>query len=491
MKLIKMDKISIKWRLFIYISLFAAIMLVLLWFFQVVFLQSFYKAIKVNNIKYIAGNIIKNIDSEDLQSYTRTQAQKGDVSIILTDMDGVSLFNEEMGPNNIIRRLSEQGLKSLIEEAKSGNGSYYERFNESGITNEQQIRDDFPGFAPMPKRGRMDSIVYAALATQKDGTQVAVILNANISPVDATVQTIRIQLIFVTVIMLILALFLAFYISKKISKPIIQINASAKELGKGNYDVNFNGKGYQEIAELGSTLNYAAGELSKTDNLRKELIANISHDLRTPLTMITGYAEVMRDLPGENSKENVQIIIDEATRLTTLVNDVLNISKLQSGTEKINVCVFDLTAGIQDILKRYAKLTEQDGYNIKFIHNDQVTVKADELKISQVIYNLVNNAITYTGKDKSVIVNQTVNENIVRIEVIDTGDGIAPDQLKDIWDRYYKADKKHKRAQIGTGLGLSIVKSILVQHNSRFGVNSTLGQGSIFWFELPTEQKAD
>jgi signal transduction histidine kinase len=189
----------------------------------------------------------------------------------------------------------------------------------------------------------------------------------------------------------------------------------------------------------------------------------------------------MRDLPGENTPENIQIIIDEATRLTTLVNDMLDISKLQSGTQPFNRTDFNLTQSIREILLRYSKLTD---YKISFLADSEVMVNADELKISQVVYNLINNAITYTGDDKVVDISQTIEDGKVRIEVRDTGEGIPQDKLKDIWDRYYKVDKAHKRAQIGTGLGLSIVKTILDMHGGRYGVQSQEGVGSIFWFEL-------
>ena len=204
--------------------------------------------------------------------------------------------------------------------------------------------------------------------------------------------------------------------------------------------------------------------------------------------MITGYGEVMRDLPGENTPENIQIIIDEATRLSSLVNDLLDLSKLQSGSIKPQKSRFCLTDSIRDIFKRYSKLKEQDGYNIEFECGEDVFVVADELRISQVIYNLVNNAINYAGDDKTVIVTQIVKDNIVRIEVTDHGEGISPENLQYIWDRYYKVDKEHKRGVIGTGLGLSIVKGILDSHNAHYGVKSTLGKGSTFWFELPIDK---
>jgi signal transduction histidine kinase len=197
----------------------------------------------------------------------------------------------------------------------------------------------------------------------------------------------------------------------------------------------------------------------------------------------------MRDIPGENTPENIQVIIDEATRLTTLVNDLLDLSKLQSGVSEIRKEEFDITGNIKEILKRFSKLTEQDGYSILFEYRGNATVYADEYKIYQVIYNLIINAINYSGEDKTVIVRQIVHGNIVRIEIEDHGNGIAKDELDNIWDRYYKVDKNHKRAIQGTGLGLSIVQNILKLHEAKYGVHSTLGKGSIFWFELKSYEE--
>jgi len=313
-------------------------------------------------------------------------------------------------------------------------------------------------------------------------------VHSTITPINATVETLRVQLMYITLIMLALSLTLAFLISRKISRPIIQINQTAKLLANGDYDVHFAGHDFLEISELSNTLNYAAVELSKVEALRRELIANISHDLRTPLTMITGYAEVMRDLPGENTPENVQIIIDEAKRLTTLVNDILDLSKLQSGVQSLTPSVFNLTGNIREIIGRYSKLMEQNGYKIKFICGGDVFVNADQVKINQVVYNLINNAVNYTGPDKQVTVCQNAYDSKVKIEVIDSGEGIPEEQLPYIWNRYYKVDKKHKRAAVGTGLGLSIVKTILDMHHANYSVISSVGQGSIFWFELDTVQ---
>jgi signal transduction histidine kinase len=146
--------------------------------------------------------------------------------------------------------------------------------------------------------------------------------------------------------------------------------------------------------------------------------------------------------------------------------------------------VFDLTETVGAVLQRYEKFKEQEKFAILFEKNDNISVCADRTMILQVVYNLVNNALNYTGDDKTVTISQTVADGKVRISVTDTGSGIAEEDIPYIWDRYYTVHKVHKRAVVGTGLGLSIVKGILQSHGANYGVNSTLGEGSTFWFEL-------
>lgn len=471
----KQTKFGIKWKVFLCFSVFTVVIVCLLWLFQTVFLEDFYKLIKTNSIYNSAAALEKNIDRDDLSDVISGISQSQDVYIRIVTQSG-----EDFSSENLSLRINPFELGELYLRAVSNNGSYMQIFSN------KRTEASLDGGYFYSRSRQMESIVYVRLA-KRHGQEAMIILNAMISPVDATVQTLRIQLIWITVILLLLSLVLSFVVSKAIAKPIENINHSAKALAQGKYDITFPNSGYREIAELGDTLNYAANELAKTEGLRRELIANVSHDLRTPLTMITGYGEVMRDLPGENTPENVQIIIDEAKRLTALVNDILDISKLQSGTQQLNLTVFSLTQAVRETLKRYDKLTAHDGYRIDFISDHDVLVRADELRISQVIYNLINNAINYTGDDKQITVTQTVHDGWVRISVTDTGDGIPEEMLPLIWDRYYKVDKTHKRAAVGTGLGLSIVKSTIDLHGGRCGVISSQGQGSTFWFELKAE----
>ena len=218
-------------------------------------------------------------------------------------------------------------------------------------------------------------------------------------------------------------------------------------------------------------------------------MANVSHDLKTPLTLIKANAEITKDLHINNKdkiKEDMDTIISESDRLTILVNDILTLSKIEKYNDELNIEEFDLIKLIKSILDKYKVLEETEKYKFKFIHKDKkLLVKADKKQLETVIYNFINNAINYTGDDNLVTIKVTNEENIL-VEIIDTGKGISKEDIKYIWDKYYKNKKKHKRNLIGTGLGLSIVKNILEKHNFKYGVNST-DKGTTFYFEIKKE----
>lgn len=433
--------------------------------------------------------------TSDEWSDVEALARENDIRVIWADSEGNRLDQAGSVSTEHMTRLDKEQIQDIYEMAKenqgtlqisSKNGLQESEKNQPVVTPpDDSPREGIQNIFDIPENSRMETMILARILTDESGEETILIADSVITPVTATVHAIRIQLIYISVFMILLSLLMAFIVSFHISKPIIKISHTAKEISDGNLNIEFEEKGYKEISELADTLNYTVSELTKSELLQRELIANVSHDLRTPLTMITAYAEVMRDLPGENTPENLQVIIDEAKRLTELVNDLLDISKLQAGVQKLERKEYNLTESIKSVMKRYAKLVEQQGYDITFEYREpEVWVEADEYKIYQVLYNLVNNAVNYTGEDRKVIVRQIVKESSVRIEVTDTGEGIAPEQLNHVWDRYYKIDKNHKRAVMGTGLGLSIVKNILQLHDAPFGVITEIGKGSIFWFEL-------
>ena len=484
----KKNKWSIKWQLFGYLSLLGGILLIILWLIQVVFMETIYRKIKTKDVVNVSRMICENFYNPDAMESIEALAEEKNVTVIVTDLYGQIYYISAIGKTQGFSTIEGVRYYLLLKEAQKNGG---EVLYEGLPDNKKMEMDDrfFPGKS-YKIRAKDDSVTYTKII--KADRDYGLFVIGNIAPVEATVSTIRMELFYVTVIMLVMAFLLAFYIARKVASPIITINEQAKLLAKNyNEEIHFDGKGYREIGELASTLSFASKELARTENLRRELIANVSHDLRTPLTLISGYAEMMRDLPGENNPENNQVIIDEATRLSALVNDMLDLSKLQARTVQLEIKNYNLTHAIEEIMKRYAALTEKEGYQISFEHDEEVYIEADALKISQVVYNLINNAINYTGDDKKVAVQQKIVNNKVRIEVSDTGEGISEENLPYIWDRYYKIDKTHKRAAIGTGLGLSIVQGILNAHQADYGVVSQLGQGSTFWFEITYRNKAE
>lgn len=457
--------------------MFVALLLVLLWLFQIVFLESFYKSIKTNAIKNTAASIVDSINDENFYSELNRLTRQDVICVHIINEDGDTIYSSGNQSSCILHMLAPGQVRGLYQKAAAGDRTVLQNY---------ELRELGPGFQRKNsiQTATMEQMLYGVLVARESGETIMIMVDATISPINTTVETLRAQLMLITFVMAGFSLFLVFVLSSVIAKPLIRINESAKQLATGNYETRFEGGGFREVTELADTLNYASRELSKVEHLRQEFISNVSHDLRTPLTMITGYAEVMRDLPDENTPENVQIIIDEAKRLTTLVNDILNLSRLQSGAQTPDFEPFNLTRMLRRILDRYAKMILHEGYTVELEAPEEAVVLADEVRMTQVLYNLINNAINYTGEDKKVLVRQAVHGSRVRVDVIDHGEGIAPDSLPYIWDRYYKEDKTHKRSTIGSGLGLSIVKGVLEAHHAAYGVESVLGAGSDFWFEL-------
>lgn len=291
-------------------------------------------------------------------------------------------------------------------------------------------------------------------------------------------------------LVILIAFLISYSMAQKISDPLKSLTASANRMAKGDYDVKFASADYQEMVQLSDALNYACAEIKKSDSFQKELLANVSHDLKTPLTMIKAYASMIKEISGddpEKRNKHLQVIIDESDRLAELVNDVLNMSKISSDINQINKKVFNLTDYLYGIMQKFEYLRDMQGYNFVVDIDPDIYTCADEGKIGQVLYNLISNAVNYTGEDKTVYVSlKHVQESgRVRFTVRDTGKGISKEDLPSIWNRYYRVKETHARPVKGTGLGLPIVKTILEKHSFDFGADSELGKGSTFWVDFP------
>ncbi|MBQ8323033.1 MAG: hypothetical protein IJX91_03620 [Clostridia bacterium] len=302
------------------------------------------------------------------------------------------------------------------------------------------------------------------------------------------------RMVVVAIFIFILAFAVSSAVSGWLARPITEMTKKAELLARGDFAVDFHGNDYgQEMVALADTLNYARDELSKTDRMQKELIANVSHDFKTPLTMIKAYASMIVEISGdvpEKRNKHAQVIIDEADRLASLVGDMLELSKMQSGIAELKNETFDMSAYLHEIIGRFDYLKETQGYTFEVDVEDGLYTAGDELKLGQVLYNLIGNAVNYTGEDKQVRISlKRTGERIFRFAVTDTGAGIKPEELPTIWDRYYRSSDAHKRPVKGTGLGLSIVKTVLERHCFVFGVNSEVGKGSTFYVDFPLSEE--
>lgn len=463
------DTKSIKFKILIYFTVFAFILMILLWSLQVLFLNTFYQSMKeskTNNITRQIKTAYNRYDTDNFALAVADIAENNDVYLYITYFDGTPFM-----------AYGNRSLPSTYDE-------------EIQQIQNRLFSNNLDSVSFLIKDTRTDrrSLACGQRLTSIDKPNMFVYIISPLWPMTSTIEILKRQLLYVTVIAFIAALTMAYYLSTRISTPIRNITRSATRLAKGEYGVTFHGGECTELADLADTLTRTSIELEKSTSLQKDLIANVSHDLRTPLTMVKSYAEMIRDLSGDNPEKrekHLQVIIEEADRLNLLVSDMLTLSRMQSGAIVIERSDFNLYDSVESILMSYKLLMEEDGYTVNFECPKKIMVNGDPERIKQVCANLINNALKFCGDDKTVNVTIKKKSRVAVCRITDYGNGIAPEDIEHIWERYYKSSSNMVRTKTGTGLGLSIVKEILSLHKVRYGVNSKLGEGTTFWFELP------
>ena len=450
---------------------FTFIVFILLWLFQILFMEKFYTISKISDVEAAASLIIESYENDTSVDFSENLgkiAMENDLCIEIVDRYGRSKYTKEYSVDCIIHDKPNSTYAYQLEIEKNGNNPIWRKLQNA--------------------HKNYFMVLHGCALGNTDNPDGYLFINTALVPVGSTVKIIKRQLMTVTFLLLIMAFFISLFVSRRIARPIDNITLAAESLAKGNFNTKFDGRGYLEVKQLADALTYAEKELSRVDRLQRDLIANVSHDLRTPLTMLKAYAEMIRDLSGDNPvkrNEHLEIIINETDRLSLMVNDILDLSKLESGKQKLTPSEFEISSKMNEIIDRFKGISEKMGYDIQFTADEECIVFCDPIKIEQAIYNLINNAINYTGEDKKVFVRQINTPSGVLIEVEDTGDGIEPDKMKLIFDKYYRSEN-HKREVVGTGLGLSIIKAVLKLQNYDYGVRSKVGVGSVFWFKIST-----
>lgn len=474
-----------------YFFLLAALALFVLWAFQALFFKSAYRTMKRQEVERLGEKIVKAYpgcaNNADYDNFLRETALLNGLNIVVFRVretyescpaEEVAFAAEYISSQFNAGEFPDKGLISMTDPHIIGN---WETFFD-------KVRSD-PHISYMEKTRHGNYFIYGA---QIDAAGGYLYVASPYLPIESTISVMTDQLLIATVVCLVLSVVVSYFISNRITKPITEFSRVAKKLGAGDYTVRFKGNGYTEIENLAETLNYATVEIGKTEQMRRDFLANVSHDLRTPLTMVKAYAEMIRDISGTDEvkrNQHSQVIIDEADRLTGLVNDILNLSKLQSGTETLELGEVDLRALVKTVIERFDVYATRDGYVFDFSADGACTAVGDSKRLEQVMYNLVGNAVSHTGDSKTVRITVTGTDENVRVSVRDFGSGIAPEELDKVWERYYRAGQ-NKRNVVGSGLGLSIVKSILSLHDATYGVSSNLGEGTEFWFELQPARPA-
>lgn len=444
-----------------------------------------YEEIRLNQLNRSVNQVEVIVQKDGDLSAIFDIALDNEACVLVLSENGSVVYSADVLKDCILHQMSYYDVLSVVISAKENNGEIYGMYSKNNPF--------VPGKISSDKYSKYDendpkSMFYCKEVKNGDIIKGYIIINIQLTPVNATISTIHRQLYIIMVFMILFSAVLAGIIARKVAKPIEKITEEAHQLAIGDYEMVFDAVGYAEINQLSQTLTKAAEDLAKVESLRKDFIANVSHDLRTPLTLIGGYAEVMRDIPGENNSENAQAIIDETNRLSGLVNDLLDMTKLQSGAVPMKKAEYNLTKTLRRTVSRMNEMLKKEGYYIDFTATDEVSVTADEIRISQCFYNILINAINYTGEDKKIFVTQETKDNFVKVSVTDTGKGVEEKDLPYVWERYYKNDKNHKRSVTGTGLGLSIVRSVIKAHNGKYGAYNTADKGACFWFEIPNNQ---
>ena len=348
------------------------------------------------------------------------------------------------------------------------------------------------GFVQTLNPPRLSGSAQLLVGRNTSGGEYTVLVTTSLVHVAEAGNVLSTVLPMTAALIFIMALSAAWLFSAWFTKPLRQLSSAARQMALGNYAVQVDSSRRDELGDLAQDFNHMASEVQHTAQMQRDLLANVSHDLRTPLTLIKGYAETVRDLTGDDKAhrdEQMNIIVDETDRLTALVSSVMELSKVTSGALKCEKVHFDMGQLCDEVSERYDAVCAQNGWQLKLeIPDEELPVCADPDMMQRALHNLLGNAMHHIGEDGIFVLRALRCPEGVRVEVEDHGPGISAEDLPYIFDRYYRS--RSDAGKQGTGLGLSITKAIFQQHGFRFGVHSTVGKGTVFWFIMTDTKDA-
>ncbi len=473
-------------RFNMWLSFFAVAMgtLLILGILQISLIKPYYRNIKVESVGLIIDSIAEKMINIDYLSESNIEDV---LQLTINNNACIAIYNDV---GNVIYQADSLGSLCMFNDVIELNGQSFIPY-ETGehLVNSFSNNLTIYSLEKTSEVSGQEMIIYGE-EINDNLANYYVFVNSPLEPIDSIISFFTNQLYYLAFIVTFFALMISIYVSKRLASPIIDMKKSANRLMNGDYNTYFSVNSYSEINDLANTLNDVTNRLGKIDELRTDLIANISHDIKTPLTMIKAYAEMIKDISGDDKikrEEHLDVIMKESDFLNQLVTDMQTLGQLQSDHVIVNRINFNLSELVEDIYSSFNIMLAKANIYSNLIIEPNIICYGDTIKLSRVIYNFISNAIKHSYDKTTITIKLTSKNNKIRFEVIDQGVGISETDLPYIWDRYYKIDKQFKRNSNSTGLGLAISKAILDSHNAKYGAISKRKKGSTFYFELDKE----
>lgn len=428
---------------------------------------------------YSEATLIANTYASGLYSNETT------LETVKTQLDSLAVYLD-----SIIRIINPSG-RLVLDTSSPINVEdvvIIDRFNPTIIRGSYYIIDNF--------FGNFDREVLSVIAPITSNYKVKgyVVIHCSMDSIRESSNSL-LNISYITLcILFLLSLIILIFFTEMVYVPLRKITHATEQYASGNMDYEFQVESEDEIGYLAACLSYMASEIARSEDDQKKFVANVSHDFRSPLTSIRGYLEAMLDgtIPSEQYEKYLNIVLNETDRLTKLTNSLLTLNNLNTRGMLLDRTDFDINSVIRSTAAAFEGTCLNKTIAIEMVlTGDIMYVNADIGKIQQVLYNLIDNAIKFSHHDSVIRVETSEKKNKLFISVKDTGIGIPKEDLKLIWDRFYKSDLSRGKDKKGTGLGLSIVKEIITSHGEHINVISTPGVGSEFIFSLPKSDKND
>lgn len=496
MQKIKNSFKSVRFKLFFTMCIVIAVIVLCLVAINNVVLESFYLYSKTKTVRDLYKRINSyyntNQNEYSLDDELRRIAYNNNFDIFIETEDNIIIFSTDRDLYSTI---------DTITNAKNYNNNNSVIYSDNNIKI-SRVKDKY-------------NANYILLSGSLDnGYNLYISIPA--VPIEESVQISNKALILIGIIILLISGFIASYISKKFTAPILELNEITDKMAKLDFSKKYRiVDADDEINELGKNINTMSDKLertikqlrennselekdieekSKIDEMRKQFISDVSHELKTPIALIQGYAEGLIENVSndeESRKFYAEVILDESNKMDTLVKQLLELMKLEYGKREFNNSNFDIVELINEVIRKCRVMIEEKNIKIKFETKKPVIVFADEFYIEQVITNYFTNAIKHAMKVneiKEIEIRIEEKEEKIRVSVFNTGENISEENIPKIWGRFFKEDTSRNRAEGGTGIGLALVKAIMNNYENAYGVINK-ENGVEFYFELNNEKR--